>query len=780
MSETPDPELVAFALEHAPAVYLAGQVDGGLVLDYVGPGCARLTGLRGDGLLGAGAFEARLRRADREALREALERLTRIDLVRVPLRICASREAPRWFELSLRRSAGNRVLGALDPLAGPPESEPGPGTQGGQNRERVHRRLMEALETIPSALGVLDHRGRLILCNSAFAAPYGLSAAALVGMDRRALARSFLGNVTRIDERRVTGSERDIEWWAERMTHYDGPPVEVELASGEWKLLSATPMPDGGLAVVRTDITLRKRMEQALRDSESLVRQVLEACPAPVSMTRLADGRALYENPASITLFGAHPCSGGEPGRSEFADPVQGQAFTAALAATRAVDAFEVDVIRADGQRVPVSLSARLIQYRGEPVIVATALDLRQRREMEEILDRQREALHQSEKLSALGELLASVAHELNNPLSVVVGQALLMKETAGDPRIVERAGRIGDAAERCARIVKAFLAMARQQPLERTLLDPARVLRAAIALVEEALRSDGIVLQQHIAGSLPPIKGDEGQLVQVLVNLVTNALHALHEHHGVRRVQIAASYRERTREVVLKVKDTGPGVPEEIRSRIYEPLFTTRKVGAGTGLGLAVCHRIIDAHGGILHLEDSPDGGATFSIRLPVADDRRAGTAVAPQDPSRPRPLQVLVLDDEPEVARMLAEIAVSEGHRPHVAHSAAAAFELLARRPVDVILSDMRMPDRDGQAFFEELGRRHPRLCARVVFVTGDTLTPRVRRFLERSRRPQLEKPVRPAELREVLRRVGDTVPPATEPVTDREHQVCREDQG
>ena len=505
-----------------------------------------------------------------------------------------------------------------------------------------------------------------------------------------------------------------------------------------------------GCMVDVTDRVRREQAEMALRESESLTRRVLESCPVPVQMTRAGDGLILYQSPASRSLFGDSSRDGVRYTQDYYVDANGRAEFVSRIRDEGAVDDFEVELKRRDGSVFWGSISGRLIDYRGEEVVVSAQRDLTESRLVAEEMERQREALHQSEKLSALGELLASVAHELNNPLSVVVGQALLLKETTSEPQIEKRAAKIGNAADRCARIVRTFLAMARQRPAASRAASLNEIVMDSLSVLGYSLRSGAVRVSLKLGEGLPLIWGDRDQLNQVVTNLILNAQQAMEEMGGPRRLKITSSYRKRANRVVLKVKDNGPGVPLEIRSRIFEPFFTTKEVGEGTGIGLAFCHRIIDAHGGTINLERTAGRGATFAIRLPVtvavrndvvdAGDRGAATSV----------LSALVVDDEEDVAEMLADILRGDGHRVETAASGRAALKKIRQREFDVILCDVRMPDLDGPGLYRELERRNPEVLSRIAFITGDTLSARVKSFLDGAGRPHIEKPITPNDVR------------------------------
>ena len=283
----------------------------------------------------------------------------------------------------------------------------------------------------------------------------------------------------------------------------------------------------------------------------------------------------------------------------------------------------------------------------------------RHNQSLEQLVRERTEQFLQSEKLATMGSLLAGVAHELNNPLAVVMGQTHLLREVAHDDALRQRAEKIGSAAERCGRIVKNFLALARQRPPERGDVSLNGVVQEAVELLAYELRTDNIEVVFDLADDLAVLWADAHQLHQVIVNLVANAHQAMRRTAAPRRIRLTTR-RDRARaRVQLEIADTGPGIPHDIQARIFEPFFTTKPPGQGTGLGLSLCRGIIEEHGGTLGVESEPGHGATFRIELPLLT-RPASAPEAVSQPLAPleiAPKRILVVDDEPGVAGVLAE---------------------------------------------------------------------------------------------------------------------------
>jgi signal transduction histidine kinase len=389
---------------------------------------------------------------------------------------------------------------------------------------------------------------------------------------------------------------------------------------------------------------------------------------------------------------------------------------------------------------------------------VREAESRRARRRAEEELERHRQSLYQSEKLAVMGQLLAGVAHELNNPLSIVSGQASLLKRaTAGRPE-AERAEKIEKAADRCARIVKSFLALARQRAPERHSVMVAEAVRESVELVAYPLRVDGIEVLEEIDEGVPTLWADGHQLQQVLLNLLTNAHQALRLAPPPRRITLRARYWAEGDRVVIEVADNGPGMPSEVAARVFEPFFTTKAEGQGTGLGLPLCAGIIEAHGGAIRVDTLPGSGATFRVELPVEKAQRVAFESTRTDdvstsprPAAPAsgPRSILVVDDEPQLAELLAEILGSAGYDVSTAASGHEALSRLESGSWDLVLCDLRMPGMDGPTLYHEVARRRPGLEQRFVFLTGDTMSGDARRFLEDVGRPHLTKPFELAEI-------------------------------
>jgi CheY-like chemotaxis protein len=242
-----------------------------------------------------------------------------------------------------------------------------------------------------------------------------------------------------------------------------------------------------------------------------------------------------------------------------------------------------------------------------------------------------------------------------------------------------------------------------------------------------------------------------------VVINLLVNAQHVLVDQPQPRRILVETGQMQGG--VFCRVSDNGPGVPAELRQRIFDPFFTTKSSNVGTGVGLSVSRSIAREHGGELRVEDASGGGASFLLWLSLESIYgKVGSADRPESAGDLRAEHVLIVDDEPEVAELLADILRTAGLSTSLAHSGREAMQWLETRSCDLILSDIRMPDMDGPSLWRSVKEKHPELAGRMAFITGDTLSASIVPFLKETGQPWLEKPFTPEQLLELVARIED----------------------
>jgi len=627
------------------------------------------------------------------------------------------------------------------------------------------------LENITARLGVVDRDHRYLYANREMLEFLGLSAEQVIGhhLSEVVGAAAYAG-YKQLAERVFNGEALRLEGWVD----YPGRGL---------RYLRETFIPygsgDGPIEVVavfgrdHTDLKLREqelvnRLAE-LHTSEALKSAIVDHALAALVSTD-EQGRIVEFNPSAETMFGRSRADVIGQRVSELLIPERFRAaHDAGMRRMQAGGAprvlgkrMEMFAMRADGSEFPMEMVRWRTDAEGRVFYTASIADQSEKRSAAAQIERQREALRQSEKLGAMGSLLAGVAHELNNPLAIVMGRASLLEEKCDQhPALKADAQRIREAAERCGRIVRTFLNMARNRPSQRGPVTLNEMVRAAADMLQYRYRSHGIELELALADELPVVSADGDQIGQVVLNLLVNAQQALDDTDGPRHVQVCtgveARREHREPRVWLRVADNGSGVSAEARQRIFEPFFTTKPEGIGTGLGLAVSRSVAREHGGELTLEPaSPIGGASFRLSLPISGLAEPDTVPASlAEPAPALQARVLVVDDEAELADLMRDMLEGAGYEVLSAESGAVALELLDEARIDAIVFDLRMPDMDGAGLWRAVSARHPALARCMLFVTGDTLSPDAREFLRHARCASLDKPFSKADL---LARVGE----------------------
>lgn len=365
--------------------------------------------------------------------------------------------------------------------------------------------------------------------------------------------------------------------------------------------------------------------------------------------------------------------------------------------------------------------------------------------------------LLESEKLSAVGQLIGSVAHELNNPLAILVGysEMALEDETAPDS-LKQTIQMIRQNSTRCQKVVKNLLSFVRRYKVERVMKSIRDPMAAVLELKRYQLMVDNITPELDCPWDLPATVMDEHKVQQVFLNLVNNAHDAISELRRPGKIRLSARLEDGW--IVARVTDDGPGIPKSLRDKVMSPFFTTKAPGKGTGLGLPICRTIVEEMGGKFDLQSEQDQGTTFVLRLPVVVEAVDGEVgrVAKAAPTLKGHL--LVVDDEPEITTQLQKILTEAGHSCEIEQSAIAALERLARgEKFDLALCDLKMPVMDGQGFLDRVTDKHRDSVGAFVILSGDTANPRTRQWVDSRGVEMIDKPY---SRDDILRQVDKTL--------------------
>lgn len=482
---------------------------------------------------------------------------------------------------------------------------------------------------------------------------------------------------------------------------------------------------------------------------------------APVGMyVKDGDGRYTAVNPEMEKVFG-RPV-GEVIGRSarDFAPEALIPVIEAADAEVRATgrpSAVEEQIEGVDSYEWTLVVRFPIEAPDGGPAqIGGFDIDISSMKRAQAELERTREALHQNEKLRALGHFAAGMAHELNNPLAIIAGQAELLAEDVAEGPLAARAGMIRRAADRCSSVVRNALAMVRSQPPERRNADLNALVRGAVEIARHAPHGSAPRIETLLVDPLPRIACDPDQIHQVILNLLTNARESMGGADGENRITVATEPLSDGSAVALEVHDTGPGVPPHLRDRVFAAYFTTKAIG--TGIGLAFCRAVIEAHGGAIDLLPSPSG-ARFRVILPAADaaapDTPPSETVAPH--ASPASGHVLIVDDEADFAASLAEMLERDGYTTTVAGDGGEAIGLMRLRTFDLVLLDLAMAPPDGLDVYAWIVAERPDLATRTAFITGTLLGADDVDAVRQTGRPMIEKPFRLSDMRLITSLAG-----------------------
>ncbi|QSQ21055.1 PAS domain-containing protein [Pyxidicoccus parkwayensis] len=559
-----------------------------------------------------------------------------------------------------------------------------------------------------------------------------------------------------------------------------GRPAADSFPEGEaWLQGTAVPLRDGVLLRLR-DVTSALRVEEGVRDTLAWVRDVLEGTP-DAFFTVDADWRVTYVNHQAAAISGRTQEQLFRRVLWEACPELLGTRMERELrrvATDGASTTFEVRVSPHRWHEVHAWCSNGNLSVFGTDITGKKHLEAERdmllarehsgRLEAEALVQQRteelvaaRERLVRTEKLAMAGQLAAGVSHEINNPLSYVTGniqfaveQLEMLAQNPGDTEALSEAldalREAREGAERIRVTVRDLQTFARADEPHLSPVDVHGALEFSLSMAMPHLRYRAQV-ERHYA-TVPTVMAHEARLGQVFLQLLVNASHALPEGDAERH-RIILTSRAEGAWVVVEVTDTGHGMAPEVLERVFEPFFTTRPVGSGTGLGLSTALGLVRSMRGELTATSTPGGGSTFRVRLPTTyeDARPASAEVAPEKDGEPR--RVLVVDDEPQVAAVLRRV-LGGRHEVVLVHSGREALDLLARdEAFDRIFCDLMMGEVTGMDLYAELGRRQPELLSRFVFMTGGGFTERARSFLQTVPLPRIEKPFEPGTVRALV---------------------------
>lgn len=503
--------------------------------------------------------------------------------------------------------------------------------------------------------------------------------------------------------------------------------------------------------------------QEALARSEADFGRVIERSPLGVVAER--DGAIVYANAAAGRTFGTSPRALCGTAMVDLAQPEYRHVVarrSARFARTQVPPpAMEMDLRRVDGGVCVVRcIPATSAVYQGERALFTILEDITQQRQLQA-------SLQQADRLASVGSMAAGVAHEINNPLAYAITNLELMQEAlvaAGiglDADLRERLSQILedalDGSERVRRIVGDLKRFSRTEDDEPDdAVDVHAVLDVAVDISRSEIKHRATLVRAF--DEVPAVRGNEGRLTQVFVNLLVNAAHAIPEENEDGRIELSTAKSE-DGSVDVVIRDNGNGIPSEIIDRIFDPFFTTKPQGMGTGLGLSICHGIVTRLGGTLAVESRVGVGTEVTVSLPADPEAVAAVArtAARVPPADTPAMRILVVDDEPLVCEGIKRALRS--HDVTVTSSGRDAVELCESGDFDLVLCDVMMPEVSGMDVYSRVRRERPEVAQRFVFMTGGAFTPSARSFLESVDNEQIIKPFSLRDLRSLVARRGES---------------------
>jgi PAS domain S-box-containing protein len=487
----------------------------------------------------------------------------------------------------------------------------------------------------------------------------------------------------------------------------------------------------------------RQQLSQALETSEEQYRALVENANEAIIVAQ--DGMLKFVNPKATDITGYSKEKLLSMPFIELVHPDDRsmvlERHSKRLRGEQLPQVYTFKIVDRWGQTKWVEINAVVISWNDRPATLNFLTDITERKKSEQ-------QILLASKLASVGELAAGVAHEINNPLTGVIGYSqLLMDRQDVAPDIKKDLNRIYRESQRTVKIVQNLLSFARRHKPEKDYVDINHLIEQTLELQSYTLKTSNVALATKLEPGLPLIMADYNQLQQVILNIMTNALQAIAETK--RKGRITVTTNKDKSHVRISITDNGSGIPAGYIDRVFDPFFTTKSAVNGSGLGLSVCHGIISEHGGSIHVESMLGKGSTFVIGLPIATESQAAVEMREvvekgQERHKAKAVgKILIVEDEAMISDIISTSLSQRGYRSDIASDGKAALKKLARNVYDMCLADLKMPGMSGIELYEIIKEKYPNLATRVVFMTGDTINTETNNFLMSTGRPHLDKP-------------------------------------
>ena len=671
-------------------------------------------------------------------------------------------------EFELVRKDGSRIWVEINTT---PIKQKGEGVVIGFARDITERKqAAEALEcqeayfqqlfdNSPDAIAMLDDTDRVVQVNKGFEALFGYRAEEVKGrfINDIVVPADRIEEASALFRAALNGEVSRKETVRKRK---DGSLVDVSVLDYPIQFGNKTV----GEYAIYTDITERKQAEEEIRTSEERYHHLFENLNDAAFLADAETGRILETNWQGEVLLGRsrneivgiHQSALHPPDKTE----EYSQKFATHIQKGRAAD-YDGEVIRKDGAIIPVAISASTLTMRGRRLILGLFHDITERKQAEEREKQLQQELSLTSRLASIGEIASGIAHEINNPLTGVIGFAQLLMRRDLPEDIRKDVEIINDGAQRVASIVSRLLTFARQHKPGREYVNINDAITSVLELRSYEMKVNNIEVVTQLAPHLPRTMADVNQLQQVFLNIVINAEKEMTAAH--RRGKLSVKTERINSSIRVSFTDDGPGISKENLHKVFNPFFTTREVGNGTGLGLSICHGIITQHSGRIHAQSELGKGATFVVELPiVAKTGQLEKAEAVQEePWQCRRAKILVVDDETAILDFLKCLLTEQGYQVETVDRTRAALTRLRRERYDLILLDIKLPGKSGIWLYRYIEAMDPALAHRVLFITGDVMETTTREFLDKTKVRYIAKPLNAEQLKRDINHILTSEP-------------------
>ncbi len=561
----------------------------------------------------------------------------------------------------------------------------------------------------------------------------------------------------------VTKGQCEVEGWRLRKdgSRFLANVVITALRDQEGKLR--------GFSKIARDVTQRYEMERKLHQEQEFVRSLVECFPDLIVVLDI-EGRFKFVSDRVNDILGVTPEEYvGKPIGQRIGPEDRSklmQMFRNAVSGHKGQEQIEIRAQHANGNwKILRVIANPLFDDKGKIVgMVSSGRDVTESKQLEQ-------QLADKEKFAAMGQMMAGAAHELNNPLTAILGVSDLLRERAVEDATRRQVDLVLQQARRAAAIVQNLLAFSRPLAQGRTTLRLGEILNEALELERANLEKKNIRVKFTTPDDLPTVEGDRKLLLQVFLNILANAEQSISPAHE--QGQLDISVTRAADKIRVTFADDGPGIPADIVSKVFDPFFTTKRPGGGSGLGLTISLAVVKEHGGNIEIESNPGAGAVIHVVLPVGAEIRPSSAPAPA-PAKPasalpgaaalRDHSVLIVDDEEGIREIVQEGLSAHGMKVQAVGTSEAALDFLAKNTCEIIVCDFNLPGMSGDKMFEELRAKLGSSLPRFVFMTGELVSPTVTaRYREKGARV-LQKPFQISALATLLTELLQPQPAAT----------------